>query len=89
MEKVYVVTEEKNWKNVEYNDVISIHRTKEKALEMLAECKDNFQSEHKFELKEIRDNYDYEEKDNDLYYTFLDECMGYYYEVAIAIRDLD
>ena len=87
---VYIVFEEKNWKNCEYCDVVSVHTTKEKAVESLNECVKDFQNNHIEEINDILNNdYSYEEKTRHDFYSFLDECMGHYYEVSIKEMNLD
>lgn len=87
---VYIVFEEKNWKNCEYCDVVSVHKTKEKAVERLAECKQEFLNDYKEEIANIRDNeYPHHEADKEDFYLFIDEGMGYNYELSIKVMDLD
>lgn len=87
---VYIVFEEKYWKNTEYCDIVSVHATKEKAEERLVECKKEFQQEHAEDIADIRENeYPCHEKDTECFYSFLDETMGFYYEVSIKVMDLD
>ena len=86
---LYVLTEERDWAgNEESHDVIGVYDTKDQAEMALAELKSDFLRAE----KEVIDRIPQDQRDitdNPRYYLFLDEGMGYYYELSICNRTLN
>ena len=87
--ELFVLTEERNWAgNEEYFDVLGVYDTKEQAEMVLAEIKGNFLREEKDVIDRIPQS-QRDITDNPKHYQFLDEGMGYYYELSICKRTLN
>ena len=86
--KVYIVAVESFWDNSEeYYDVLDVFKHRNDAIKALKEYKDDFIKNHSEDIAEV----DVENRnitDTDTHYQFLDEGMGWNYELFIIEKEL-
>lgn len=88
MEKIYIVVIECFWRTgEEYYYVADAFKNEKDAVKCLKSIRDNFLDEQKDNIAEIDENYR-RITDNDTYYQFFDEGMGWNYEVSIIEKEL-